>query len=80
VRHLDVDPAAMGAAMLAGEAAAVGAPARAAIAGAVRRARRFEPSPTLKDYEAARSAWFEQVRPAAAVHATAAAHAGRERR
>jgi sugar (pentulose or hexulose) kinase len=69
VRHLEVDPAAMGAAMLAGEAAGVGAQARGAIAGAVRRARRFRPTPALYEYEAARRAWFEQVRPAPAVHA-----------
>ena len=47
VRHLDVDPAAMGAAMLAGEAAGVGPQAREAIARAVRRAPpvRAEPGP-----------------------------------
>lgn len=80
VRHLAVDPAALGAAMLAGEAAGVGAQARAAIAGAVRRARRFDPSPTLQAYEAARRDWFEQVRPAAAVHAHAVAPARRDAR
>jgi xylulokinase len=80
VRHLEVDPAAMGAAMLAGEAAGAGAEARAAIAGAVRRAQRFEPSPALQAYEAARRDWFEQVRPAAAVHTHAVAPARRDAR
>jgi xylulokinase len=68
VVHLDIDPAGFGAAMLAAGAAGLSAEAGAAIATTVRRARRFVPSGTLSAFEGERAAWFDQVRPSAAVH------------
>jgi sugar (pentulose or hexulose) kinase len=74
VRHLAVDPAALGAAMLAGEAAGVGAQARAAIAGAVRRAGGSIRARRRRRTRRRARPWFEQVRPAAAcTHAVAPA-------
>ena len=68
VVHLDIDPAGFGAAMLAAGAAGLSGEAGAAIATTVRRARRFVPSGTLSAFEGERAAWFDQVRPSAAVH------------
>ena len=68
VVHLDIDPAGFGAAMLAADAAGLSGEAGAAIATTVRRARRFAPSGSLSAFEGERAAWFDQVRPSAAVH------------
>jgi xylulokinase len=68
VAHLDIDPAGFGAAMLAADAAGLSGEAGAAIAATLRRARRFVPSGSLSAFEGERAAWFDQVRPSAAVH------------
>jgi len=68
VAHLDIDPAGFGAAMLAADAAGLSGEAGAAIAATLRRARRFVPSGSLSAFEDERAAWFDQVRPSAAVH------------
>ncbi len=68
VTHLDIDPAGFGAAMLAADAAGLSGEAGAAIAATLRRARRFVPSGSLSAFEGERAAWFDQVRPSAAVH------------
>jgi xylulokinase len=68
VAHLDIDPAGFGAAMLAADAAGLSGEAGAAIAATSRRARRFTPSGSLSMFERERAAWFDQVRPSAAVH------------
>jgi xylulokinase len=68
VTHLDIDPAGFGAAMLAAGAAGLSGEAGAAIAATVRRARRFRPSGSLSGFAGERAAWFDQVRPSAAVH------------
>jgi xylulokinase len=68
VTHLDIDPAGFGAAMLAAGAAGLSGEAGAAIAATSRRARRFAPSGSLSAFERERAAWFDQVRPSAAVH------------
>jgi xylulokinase len=68
VRHLDIDPAGLGAAMLAAGAAGLSGEAGAAIAATLRRARRFTPSGWGSAFERDRAAWFDQVRPSAAVH------------
>ena len=65
---LHPDPAGFGAAMLAADAAGLSGEASAAIAATVRRARRFAPSGSLSAFEGERAAWFDQVRPSAAVH------------
>jgi xylulokinase len=68
VAHLDIDPAGFGAAMLAAGAAGLSGEAGAAIAATSRRAQRFAPSGSLRAFEGERAAWFDQVRPSAAVH------------
>jgi xylulokinase len=68
VLHLDIDPAGFGAAMLAADAAGLSGEAGAAIAATLRRARRFTPSRWGSAFERERAAWFDQVRPSAAVH------------
>jgi glycerol kinase len=83
VLHLDLDPAGFGAAMLAADAAGLAresggaggaggagrvGEAGAAVAATVRRARRFVPSRWGSAFERDRAAWFDQVRPSAAVH------------
>jgi xylulokinase len=80
VLHLDLDPAGFGAAMLAADAAGLaresggagraggGGEAGAVVAATVRRARRFVPSRWGSAFERDRAAWFDQVRPSAAVH------------
>jgi xylulokinase len=64
----DIDPAGFGVAMLAADAAGLSREAGAAIAATVRRARRFAPSGSLSAFEGERAAWFDRVRPSAAVH------------
>ncbi len=71
VVHLEADTAAVGVAMLAAAAAGHEDAARAAIAGLVERAARFEPHPS--DVAAVRRAWFREVRASAAVRVGAAA-------
>jgi xylulokinase len=68
VRHLDLDPAGFGAAILAAGAAGLSGEAASAAAAALRRARRFVPSSRGSDFEAERAAWFDRVRTSAAVH------------
>jgi sugar (pentulose or hexulose) kinase len=83
VLHLDLDPAGFGAAMLAADAAGLAresggaggaggagrvGEAGAVVAATVRRARRFVPSRWGSAFERDRAAWFDQVRPSAAVH------------
>ena len=68
VLHLDLDPAAFGTAMLAAAAAGLSGEAADATAGVLRRARRFVPSRWGSQFELGRAAWFDQVRPSAAVH------------
>ena len=62
VLHFQGDCAAIGTAMLAAEDAGVEDEARAAIAAAVRRARRFEPDAWGREVEAVRGQWFDEVR------------------
>jgi xylulokinase len=69
VLHLDVDPAGFGAAMLGAAPAGLSEQAAAAISGVIRRARRFHPAGRGAAFEAARAAWFDEVRPSPAVHA-----------
>jgi sugar (pentulose or hexulose) kinase len=73
VRHLDADTASIGAALLAASAAGHGDRAGAAIAGAVARARGFDPSPAAGPALATRLGWFQRVRAAAAVRVEAGA-------
>ena len=68
VLHLDLDPAAFGTAMLAAAAAGLSGEAADATIGVLRRARRFAPSRWGSQFELGRAAWFDQVRPSAAVH------------
>jgi xylulokinase len=68
VLHLDLDPAAFGTAMLAAAAAGLSGEAADATIGMLRRARRFVPSRWGSQFELGRAAWFDQVRPSAAVH------------
>jgi xylulokinase len=68
VRHLRLDPAGLGAAMLGADAAGFGEEARSAAAAVAARARRFAPSPWGTGFERSRAAWFDQVRASAAVH------------
>jgi sugar (pentulose or hexulose) kinase len=68
VRHLPLDPAGFGAAMLGAGAAGLGEDARSAAAAVAARARRFAPSPWGTGFERPRAAWFDQVRASAAVH------------
>jgi len=71
VRHLDLDPADVGAAMLAASAAGMPDESRAAIAAAVARARIFGPVASGREREQARLDWFRQAvrRPSAAAGA-----------
>jgi len=68
VLHLDIDPAGFGAAMLAAGAAGLSAEASGAIGATLGRARSFTPSRWGSAFESERAAWFDQVRPSAAVH------------
>ncbi len=68
VLHLDLDPAAFGTAMLAAAAAGLSGEAADATVGVLRRARQFVPSRWGSQFELGRAAWFDQVRPSAAVH------------
>ena len=68
VRHLRLDPAGFGAAMLAADAAGFAAEAAAAAAAVRSQARRFAPSRLGTGFERHRAAWFDQVRASAAVH------------
>lgn len=68
VLHLDIDPAGFGAAMLAADSAGLSGEASAAVSVTLRRARRFVPSPWGSAFERERAAWYDQVRPSAAVH------------
>ncbi len=65
VRHLDLDPAGFGAAMLAAAATGAEGQARAAITAAVRRARVFRPTAVGQEQEQARFACFATLRRAA---------------
>jgi xylulokinase len=68
VRHLRVDPAGFGAAMLGAGAAGLDDEARSATARIAAQARRFAPSPWGTGFWRPRAAWFGQVRSSAAVH------------
>lgn len=68
VVHFPADASAIGAALLAAQAAGHAEEAAAAIAGLVARADRFEPDPARADAVAERRAWIDRVRRAAAVH------------
>jgi len=68
VLHLDLDPAAFGAAMLAAGAAGLSAEAAEAVGAVRRRARRLIPSRWGSAFELPRAAWFDQVRTSRAVH------------
>ncbi len=67
VRHLDVDPAGLGAAMLAARSAGLGG-ADAAIAAVLARARRYRPTTAGTRRERARLARFSQARASGGVH------------
>jgi xylulokinase len=67
VRHLDIDPAGFGVAMLAASAAGMSGEAAAAIAAVVGRALELRPTRAGAPREAVRSDWFRRVRAAAAV-------------
>jgi xylulokinase len=68
VRHLDLDSAGLGAAMLAASAAGHADEAGRAITAAVARARTLRPTPAGQARESARFAWFLATVAAAAVH------------
>ncbi len=68
VLHLDLDPAPFGTAMLAAAAAGLSGEAAEAAGAVLRRASRFVPSRRGSQLELERAAWFDQVRPSAAVH------------
>jgi xylulokinase len=68
VRHLDLDPADFGVAMLAADAAGFAAEADAAVTSTVHRAAIFDPARAAQRREQARFEWFRSVRDAAAVH------------
>jgi len=68
VLHLGLDPAGWGAAMLGADAAGLTADAAAAALAVRNQARRFVPSRAGTAFERHRAAWFDQVRPSAAVH------------
>jgi sugar (pentulose or hexulose) kinase len=68
VRHLDLDPAGFGAAMLAAAAAGMAGEAEEAACAVRRRARRFLPSRWGSQFELRRAAWFDRVRADAALH------------
>jgi xylulokinase len=67
VRHLDVDPAGLGAAMLAARSAGLGS-ADAAIGAALARAQRYRPTTTGTHRERIRLAQFTQARASSGVH------------
>jgi sugar (pentulose or hexulose) kinase len=67
VRHLDVDAAALGTAMLAAMAAGMADEAQAAISAALSRARHFEPSPAGRAFEHERRLTFNRLRRSVAV-------------
>jgi xylulokinase len=77
VRHLDIDPAGLGAAMLAAGSAGMETQARTALAAAPARARLFRPTAFGQAREEARFEWFRQARAGAALHQPAAAHVTR---
>jgi xylulokinase len=60
VRHLDLDPAGLGAAMLAAAAAGMAEEARSAIAATLGRARILRPAAAGREREQARLDWFRQ--------------------
>jgi len=68
VLQLDIDPAGFGAAMLAAQAVGLSGEASASICAVLRRARRCIPSGWGSAFESDRAAWFEQLRPSAALH------------
>jgi xylulokinase len=80
VRHLDVDPAGFGAAMLAASAAGLAGEAAGCINSALDRARVLLPTEAGQRREQLRLDWFRAVRSAAAVHrpADAGQPAGQE--
>jgi xylulokinase len=73
VRHLDIDPAGLGAAMLAARSAGLAAEATAAIAAVPARAREFRPTSAGQKREQARLDWFKRVRADAALRQPGAA-------
>jgi sugar (pentulose or hexulose) kinase len=68
VRHLDLDPAGLGAAMLAASAAGLAGEAAGGIATALARARTLRPTPAGRAREAIRFDWFLGTVAAAAMH------------
>jgi xylulokinase len=72
VVHLDVDAASLGTAMLAARAVGFADQADAAIAEAVKRGRRFEPTQAGSEIEAQRGAEFERLRESPAILQAAA--------
>jgi sugar (pentulose or hexulose) kinase len=68
VRHLDLDPAGLGAAMLAASAAGLADEAAGAIATALARALTLRPTPAGQAREAIRFDWFLGTVAAAAMH------------
>ena len=68
VGEMVIEPAGFGAAMLGAGAVGLSGEAGAAISATALRARRFVPSGSLSAFEGERAAWFDQVRPSAAVH------------
>jgi xylulokinase len=65
VRHLDIDPAGLGAAMLAARSAGMPAESDAAVAAVLGRAQVFQPTVAGQLRERARLEWFTRARAAA---------------